>query len=153
LATWHEFARAEPEMAKLGSRIFAKYGIAYLATTRIDGAPRIHPVCPAIVDDRMILGIIPDTPKRRDLERDGRCAIHGLPGPNDAEICVSGTARGLSAQDVARLIELAPANVRIATDVAMFEIDIQQVSWTTYQTESGSRPVPAKGRWLADRTV
>jgi hypothetical protein len=140
-------------MAELGSRIFLKYGIAYLATTRIDGGPRIHPVCPAIVEDRIILGIIPDTPKRHDLERDGRCAVHGLPGPNDAEICVSGSAHRLSAQDVATLIEHAPANVRIATDVAMFEIDIQQVTWTTYQTESGSRPVPAKGRWLARRTV
>jgi hypothetical protein len=54
-------------------------------------------------------------------------------------------------QDIDRLIEIAPPNVRIATDTAMFEVDIHQVSWTTYRTEPDSRPVPAKGRWIATR--
>lgn len=49
MATWAEFAGAAPEIAALGLKQFEKFHIAYLATVRKDGSPRIHPVCPFVV--------------------------------------------------------------------------------------------------------
>lgn len=42
---------------------------------REDGSPRVHPVTP-IVGDRLFLFMEPTSPKGRELERDGRYALH-----------------------------------------------------------------------------
>ena len=59
MATWTEFERAAPEMAALGMKQFQKFGLAYLATTRKDGAPRVHPVCPVIAGGRLFVATAP----------------------------------------------------------------------------------------------
>src|SRR5205814_2633966 len=48
-------------------------GLAFLATVRTDGAPRVHPVCPVISDAGLHVLIVAG-PKRQDLRRDGRYA-------------------------------------------------------------------------------
>jgi hypothetical protein len=90
VATWQQLADAEPEMAALGLKLL---GIAYLATTRSDGSPRVHPVCPVIAGGRLFVATAPDSPKRLDLLRDSRYAMHFLPGDNDAEFYLTGRAR------------------------------------------------------------
>jgi hypothetical protein len=151
LAAWEEFARDDGETAELARRIFSKYGIAYLATVRDNGWPRLHPVSPAIVGGKIVLGIIPGTPKLRDLESDGRCVLHGLPGPGDAEICLTGIARRLPEADVDHLIEIAPPNIRLARDTPLFELDLGRVNCTTYRPGPDDRPVPTKTRWTPAR--
>jgi hypothetical protein len=149
VASWKDFSEQEAEIAELAARILSKYGIAYLATLRGNGWPRLHPISPAIVDGKFIIGIILGTPKLRDLDRDGRCVVHALPGPNDAEICISGVAGKLISDEVERLAKSAPPNVRIGGSTAVFEIDVQQVNYTTYQPGPDSLPVPTKKRWTA----
>jgi hypothetical protein len=43
---------------------------------RADDLPRIHPVSVAVVDDRLYVFVIARSPKRIDLEVDGRYALH-----------------------------------------------------------------------------
>jgi hypothetical protein len=78
--TWIEFARARPDLAEAGRELFYKFGVGlgYLATVRKDGAPRLHPVCPLIVEGGLYMLVIPSR-KRDDLRRDGRCALHSFP--------------------------------------------------------------------------
>ena len=65
-------------------------GFGYLATVRADGGPRVHPVSPVITDEGLFCFII-DSPKRRDLERDGRYALHSFPPEeSDDEAYVAG---------------------------------------------------------------
>ena len=85
MTTWAEFAAAAPEMAALGSELRAKFGLAFLATVRKDGSPRVHPVCPFVFRGRLFIATDPRSPKRHDLKRDGRYVLHMLPGENDAE--------------------------------------------------------------------
>ena len=47
-----------------------------LATLRSDGSPRISPMEPRIVDDRLVLVGMPGTLKFKDLGRDPRFALH-----------------------------------------------------------------------------
>lgn len=150
MATWQQFADAQPEMASLGQRVLSKYGLAYLGTIRRDGGPRVHPVSPAIVAGGVYIGLIPHTPKRRDLDRDGRCVLHALPGPNDAEIYLTGIARPIGPEEVEELLRLAPPNVRLARDTAIYELDIARVNCTTFVNPgAGERPVATRSRWVA----
>lgn len=65
MATWGDFVRAEPEMAKDGRDLFYRVGIGlgYLATVRKDGGPRVHPFCPVIAGDGIYGFILNDSPK------------------------------------------------------------------------------------------
>ena len=50
-------------------------GLGFLATVRVDGAPRVHPVCPIASDAGLHVLVVPG-PKEHDLRRDGRYALH-----------------------------------------------------------------------------
>ena len=76
MVSWQGFAAAAPELAELGRGLLTQFGVSlgFLATVRRDGAPRLHPVCPVISDERLFVLITPESPKRNDLLRDGRYA-------------------------------------------------------------------------------
>lgn len=150
MATWADFARAEPEKAALCARILRKYGIAYLGTVRPDGQPRIHPVCPVLVNNSIYLGLIKSTPKRRDLDRDSRFVLHALPGPNDCEFCLTGNARPLTPTEMVQLEEAANERQLISLDTALYELELHEVRCTTYEVDQGSLPVPTKTKWTAE---
>jgi hypothetical protein len=147
MTSWAAFAAAQPDMAVLGERILTKYGVAYLATVRSDGAPRVHPVCPALIGDRLYIGVIPSSPKRRDLDRDGRYLLHGLPGPNDAEFSIAGRVHALDRDEVTRLAESVRPNVRLSVASAMYELCIERATATTYVRGPDSTPVPTHHCW------
>jgi hypothetical protein len=108
MVPWQKFAEANPVLASLGQRLLllgADYGdflagLAYLATIRSDGGPRIHPISPALLDGRLYAFILTTSPKYADLRRDGRYALHSFP-PNtldttsftDDEFYLTGSAR------------------------------------------------------------
>lgn len=66
MATWAQFTTAEPELAATGGALLFPFKIAYLATVRADGAPRVHPVSPFIIEGRLIVATPPSSPKARD---------------------------------------------------------------------------------------
>src|SRR5215470_13053263 len=74
MTTWKEFAQQAPELAAFGEKRF-RSGVAYLATVREDGSPRVHPVTP-IIGDELYLFMEPNSPKRKDLLHDARYQLH-----------------------------------------------------------------------------
>src|SRR5262245_56211457 len=109
MVSWPEFAAAEPRLASAIRDLVHQYGpgLAYLATVRADGGPRVHPVSPVITEDGLYCFVM-NSPKRADLERDGRYALHAFP-PEDCndEAYLSGTARPVT--DRTRVGRLARA--------------------------------------------
>ncbi|GAB1643781.1 pyridoxamine 5'-phosphate oxidase [Krasilnikovia sp. MM14-A1259] len=85
MASWSQFAASEPRLAAAVRALLLQYGpgMGYLATVRPDGGPRLHPVSPVITDEGLYCFVV-DSPKRRDLERDGRYALHSYP-PEDSD--------------------------------------------------------------------
>ena len=76
MSSWAEFASAEPALA---SRVQERFGIRKhktLATVRKDGSPRISGIEVEFANGELFLGMMPDSLKLRDLERDPRLAIH-----------------------------------------------------------------------------
>jgi hypothetical protein len=85
MRSWAEFAHARPDLADAGRRLLYQFGVglAFLAAVRADGGPRLHPMCP-LVTDSALLGFLQPSPKRDDVHRDGRYALHCFP-PDDNE--------------------------------------------------------------------
>lgn len=73
---WSQFADAEPGLAHEGAALLREFdiGLGFLATTRPDGGPRVHPICPLLLDE--LYGFIVPGPKLADLRRDPRYALH-----------------------------------------------------------------------------
>ena len=86
MLTWREFETAEPEIAEAGRSLlyFFDVGLAFLATTRRDGVPRLHPICVIQTGDGLY-GLIVPSPKLADLRRDGRYALHSYPLPHNED--------------------------------------------------------------------
>jgi hypothetical protein len=74
MPSWSNFAQQAPALAAFGLARF-QTGVAYLATVRADGGPRVHPVTP-IIGEQLFLFMEPSSPKGKDLQRDPRYALH-----------------------------------------------------------------------------
>jgi hypothetical protein len=73
-------------LAEAGQGLLYQFGVglAFLSTVRPDGGPRLHPVCPVVIDGTLAAHIVP-SPKRDDLHRDGRYALHSFPCPENED--------------------------------------------------------------------
>ncbi len=149
MASWSHFATGEPDLAALAERVMRRYGIAYLATVRAGGAPRLHPICPVVVAGKLCAGLIPNTPKQRDLDRDERFALHTLPGPGDAEFAIAGRARKLTPDEILELSADAGDRVEISLDTAFYELCPERIDCTVYDAGQGHLPTPARTKWTA----
>jgi Pyridoxamine 5'-phosphate oxidase len=74
MTSWKEFSQQAPALAAFGKTRFQRT-VAYLATLRPDGSPRVHPVSP-FVADQLFLFMEPTSPKGKDLQQDGRYTLH-----------------------------------------------------------------------------
>ena len=75
LVRWAEFADAAPELAELGLAGFREQNLALLGTLRADGWPRISPNEIYLVDGDLLLGMMRNSWKAADLERDSRLTV------------------------------------------------------------------------------
>jgi hypothetical protein len=126
MASWTQFAAASPRLAAEIRALFHQYGpgLGYLATVRADGGPRVHPVSPVITEEGAFCFLI-DSPKRRDLERDGRYALHAFPAEeSDVEAYLVGTARPVT--DPATIARIAArAGAHTAVNWRLFELHVE----------------------------
>lgn len=76
MASWAEFASAEPALASRVAERFAIRKHKTLATLRRDGSPRISGIEVELANGELFLGMMPGSLKLRDLERDSRLALH-----------------------------------------------------------------------------
>lgn len=134
--TWGAFAAAEPELARAGVALLNQFGVglAFLATVRADGAPRLHPVCPVVSDDGLYVLITPASPKCGDLIRDGRYALQTFPQPKPGsdEFYLAGRARPIEAE-AARAAVLREAKHRADPTETAFELLIDRAMHTTWE--------------------
>jgi hypothetical protein len=106
MKTWNEFAVIRTDLAEPGRALLYQFGVGlgFLATTRPDGGPRLHPMCPILTEHGAFAFIVP-SPKQRDLYRDGRYALHSFPCP-DNEDAFSCSGRVVPVDDEADRAEL-----------------------------------------------
>jgi hypothetical protein len=144
---WVEFEAHSPELAGL---IFEKLNrkIAYLATIKKDGSPRLHPVTPFIGYGMLYIFTEPSSPKIRDLRRDGRYALHSSVGGGGPliEILLSGRVQVIPDPDVRIQAESIASSPVLTERYVLFEFGIEQVLIVEYEGEK-----PVIRRWSDDR--
>jgi pyridoxamine 5'-phosphate oxidase-like protein len=152
MASWAEFAAAEPALA---SQVEQRFGIRKhktLATLRKDGSPRISGIEVEFANGELFLGMMPDSLKLRDLERDPRVAIH-----SPTEDPPEGNPRGWAgeAKLAGQALEVDFPDSPVAGG-RRFRIDITEAVLTRLN-DAGDRLVveswhPGKGTQKLERT-
>ncbi len=97
-ASWSELEAADPDLAARGRALLeaSGHGTGLLATVRDGVPPRIHPMSVEIVDGHLLTVALGGSAKARDLEADGRYALHAHQDPSKPdEFQVRGRARVL----------------------------------------------------------
>jgi hypothetical protein len=172
VSTWAQFEAEAPELARFASRLWpgvvaldrgdsvpsdaASFAVAYLATARRDGAPRVHPFCPIIAGGRLFAAIPLASPKGHDLRRDPRCVIHAMPGPDDDELCIRATAAEVTGDvDTADLVRSVVGRsgvggmIESASHDPLFELDLQQVDVAIWVAIGQPGTHAVRHRWRA----
>jgi hypothetical protein len=148
VATWSEFSDRAPDLAESGRRLIDEYHVAFLATVRHDGAPRLHPVTPVIADGRLFVFVPPTSPKHGDLVRDGRYALHAPLGKDDEEFVVNGAARRRDDAAVYATV-VAAASYTVAHGEDLFELDIERCLWGYWENVGQPDTRPIRRSWRA----
>jgi hypothetical protein len=148
MATWDELYAAAPEIGAVGRALLEQHNLAYLATTRRDGAPRVHPVAPFVLEGRLFVATPPSSPKAYDQIRDGRYAMHMLPGKDDDEFRIRGRAT-LLADGPRRAMVLKDGPHWVKGDDCIFEYDIEEAATAYWVNVGQPGTYPVRKQWKA----
>ena len=146
--SWKEFKEQSPDLASVGASLLSRK-IAFLATVRSDGSPRVHPVRPIVGDGYLFVFIDQKSPKRSDLLKDGRYAMHcsvfesnGL----SSEFMITGVAKAVNNPEIRRrAVELWGEDV--PEKYSLFEFSIDAALATDYDENRK----PSRHRWRRDK--
>ena len=149
MQTWQEFREARPHIAEAGEKLLYQFGVAlaFISTVRKDGGPRIHPICPLINEGHLYFFAVGKSPKRYDLDRDGRYALHTFPpAENDDEFYCAGRATAITDPELRQKIaSMAKHNVR--DDEVLFELHIERALYTTWENPRQPDTHPIYTKW------
>jgi hypothetical protein len=143
VATWAEFANAEPELAAFAQERM-RGRIVYQATLRLDGAPRVHPVSPWIAAGLLCVSFRDTSPKIREVAHDARYALHtALPWEDHAGAFGEFMARGW-------LEQISPSHPAVVArpgappyNLVHYACSIEEAVVTEYSDEE----MPVYRRW------
>ena len=143
---WKILEDQQPELAAFGAERLNGQ-VAYLATVRKDGSPRVHPMTPIIGQGHFFVFMEPTSPKGHDLQRDGRYAIHCAVSDNSGasgEFIITGQAH-LIADPELRALAVSLASYAPADRYILFEFDIESAASTIYPEDR-----PVRQLWKRD---
>jgi Pyridoxamine 5'-phosphate oxidase len=152
MVSWKDFAAAAPDLAQAGRALLNQFGVglAFLATVRHDGAPRLHPVCPVLSADRLFVLITSASPKHGDLLRDGRYALQTFPEPKpgSAEFYLAGRARQIDDPAERERILKDAKHMANASEIA-FELWVERAMHTRWESPLTPQMRPVHSKWRA----
>jgi hypothetical protein len=154
MVTWQEFAAAVPALAARGQELLTQFkvGLAFLATVRRDGAPRVHPVCPVLSGRGLFVLITRESPKRGDLERDGRYALQTFPQPKAGSDEFYLAGRAVRVDDVGRRAAvLRDARHQADASEIVFELLIERAMHTRWENVLTPAMRPVREQWRTRR--
>ena len=161
--SWGDFERAAPELAARGRELIDRFGYVLLGTIRRDGTPRISPIEARVVRGQLMVVMIRDTHKARDVLRDPRLVMNAPitdPAAPGSEFKLRGRAVVIDEPD---LIEATAAATEAASgwrppaywhffsievdDAALMEWEAGALTMTRWSRARGlervTRPAPA----------
>ncbi len=75
---WQELVDRQPRLGAKAHARLIEPGVVLVATVRRDGSPRLSPVEPFVLEGDLLLSMLWDSYKARDLLRDPRVLVHSI---------------------------------------------------------------------------
>lgn len=136
---WEEFAAACPAIATLAEERFRRHELCLVGTLRADGSPRITPCELDLAAGHLLLGMMWQSRKAKDLLRDPRCVLHScttdrMGTEGDAKIYGRGIAvtdpelRAAYQDAVKARIDWAPEE----PNFHVFAVDVRSAGYITF---------------------
>jgi hypothetical protein len=138
--SWQSLEDEQPDLAAFGAERLNGQ-VAYLATVRKDGSPRVHPMTPIIGQGHLFVFMEPTSPKGHDLQRDGRYAIHCSVSDTSGasgEFILTGQAHLIHNPEL-RALAVRLASYTPAERYILFEFDVEGAASTVYQNDQSVR--------------
>lgn len=155
MKSWSDFSAERPELAEHGRNMFLRsrehVGLAFIATLRKDGAPRLHPISLVISKDHLYVVIPLSSPKCADLIRDDRYALQAYPSsPNESgdEFYLAGHAHRIQDPGIKQAL-LDDTKVVVEEIEALFELFIERAMYTELANRGSSDEHPIHRKWMA----
>ncbi len=141
--SWKTLESESPEIAEFAKeRLHGK--VAYLATVRKDGSPRVHPFTPIIGEGHFFIFMESTSPKGHDLRRDGRYAVHcsvSDTSGKSGEVIITGKAKFIDDLEL-RALAVRICSYKPAERYILFEFDVESATITEYPPGG-----PARKHW------
>ena len=142
--SWSLFQEKSHQLACFGKKRLDGR-VAYLATIRLNGVPRTHPVIPIIESGYCFIFVEANSQKVRDLQGNGHfclhCAVNDSSG-SSGEFQMTGSASQITDSHIRNLAEGA-SGYRPSPRSLLFELRLIEALSTTYR---GGRA--RRSRWL-----
>lgn len=124
-------------------------GVAFLATVRQDGGPRVHPVMPVATTDGLYVFVVNLSYKYRDLLRDGRYALHSSPtSEGGEEFYLTGPVVEVPDRGVRAAVTAASGGRLGHNDFeALFELRIERALHTEWSNWGTAQAWPSYTKW------
>jgi Pyridoxamine 5'-phosphate oxidase len=134
MARWQDLVDSEPAFAQAVQARFDANRHKLLGTLRKDGSPRISGIETTFKDGDVWLGMMPESMKLKDLQRDPRYVLHTSsedPGENginwSGDAKISGCAEEVTdPQERRRVLQDAPTAGYAPEDVPLFRLEIDE---------------------------
>jgi hypothetical protein len=158
MSSWDDVKTAAPDLAKRVQDRFEATGLALVATLRRDGSPRISGIEPFFGFGHLWLGMMPCSLKAKDLQRDGRYALHAATADKDmtdGDAKIAGIAfevvdthqRTAYSRGFAEQTGYDPNDTG---DFHLFRLDVAEVAFLSIATERDAMLIE---RWSPGRPV
>ena len=98
---WSELEQRQPRLAAKARQRLVEPGVLLVVSLRQDGTARLSPVEPYVMDGRLLLSMLWQSHKARDLQRDPRVLVHSVvTGPDGGEGELKVRGRAVEERDV-----------------------------------------------------
>ena len=143
---WQDLADRQPRLAATAHARLVEPGVVLVATVRRDGSPRLSPVEPFVLEGDLMLSMMWQSFKARDLLRDPRVLVHSIVTGREGtgrELKLRGTAgeeRDLDLQR--RYAEAVAASLGWRPEPGrfhLFSVDISDVTFIRYDEPTGDQ--------------
>lgn len=136
MASWSEVEQEAPDLARAAREVLDAHKHKTMATLRRDGSPRISGIEATFRAGELWLGMMSGSLKARDLQRDGRLALHSAsvdPPEGDQSSWVGDAKLAGRAVEVTDPELLAPfaqgeEGEGTAPDFHLFRVDVTELS-------------------------
>jgi hypothetical protein len=155
MKSWSDFSAEQPELAEHGRKMLLRsrerVGLAFIATLRKDGAPRLHPISLILSQGHAYVIIPRASPKCADLLRDGRYALQASPPPNNEEseeFYFSGCAAQIHDPIVQQML-MDDTGITVEENELLFELFPERAMYTKLLNRGAPDEHPIHYKWRA----